>query len=209
MIQEYKLPVDILMEEAGRRISEFIREYLPKHKKILICAGRGNNAGDALSSIRHLINFGYEIELFLISNELKTIPQKYFDICKKLDIPMITSFENLSQNLSNYNLIIDALLGFNFKGELREPYNQIIKTINNSKKSVLSIDIPSGIDCDEGIVGEYIKPQNILFMATAKLGCMDLDIKKFVADIGVPQKLYEKYDIDTTDIFKKNIIQID
>ena len=208
MTEEYKISIDMLMEESGRRVAEFVRGYLPKHKKILICVGKGNNGGDALSSIRHLLNFGYEIDIYILSSELKPIPQKYYEICKKLPINILKSIEELEQNLPKYNLVIDALLGFNFKGELREPYKEIVKILNSSKKSILSLDIPTGIDCDEGEVGESIRAQNILFMGCAKLGCYELEVKQFLADIGAPKQVYEKFEIDASQLFSKNITQL-
>ncbi|WBY59950.1 pyridoxal 5'-phosphate synthase [Plasmodium yoelii yoelii] len=52
--------------------------------------------------------------------------------------------------MCNYDLIVDAIFGFSFSGEPRSPFDALISMINNSKKEVVSIDVPSGTNIDKG-----------------------------------------------------------
>lgn len=43
-----------------------------------------------------------------------------------------------------YNLVIDAIFGFSFKGAVREPFGSVLETLNKTTVPIASIDIPSG-----------------------------------------------------------------
>lgn len=43
-----------------------------------------------------------------------------------------------------YNLVIDAIFGFSFKGAVREPFGSILDVLKKTTVPLASIDIPSG-----------------------------------------------------------------
>ncbi|SBS88530.1 pyridoxal 5'-phosphate synthase, putative [Plasmodium malariae] len=55
-----------------------------------------------------------------------------------------------AEEMLGYDLIVDAIFGFSFKGEPRTPFDALIEMINNCKKPVVSIDVPSGTNIDSG-----------------------------------------------------------
>ena len=92
----------------------------------------------------------------------------------------------------DFNLIVDALLGTGISGDVREPYTSTINAINGSGLPVLSVDIPSGLDCDTGeILGVCVKAERTVTFILPKVGFTkasgpDMCGIVTVADIGVP-----------------------
>lgn len=152
MISEYGISSELLMELAGARCAELIaRKYSNALQgKSLILCGSGNNGGDGFVIARHLKNMGYHPEVWLPLGEARSAESKAnFARLGPLDIPIYTAKDNpLSQG--NYSLIIDALYGIGFKGELPPVLKSIFTDINSSDAFRIAIDIPSGIEADTG-----------------------------------------------------------
>ncbi|MBR9690629.1 NAD(P)H-hydrate epimerase [Candidatus Woesearchaeota archaeon] len=210
MVEQFNIPVVIVMESAGYRLAEFARKQFPREKNILICCGKGNNGGDGIAAARHLLNFGYKPKIFLITKDVKNEPKTHLDIARKLKISIITTLKKLENELEKTNIVYDCLIGYNLKGNPKGDFKEAINLINKSKKKIVACDIPSGIDADKGVISEnYIKASHILFLSLPKIGCKELKAKKFVADIGVPKALYPKIKIKAKNYFqKKSIIKI-
>lgn len=110
-------------------------------------------------------------------------------------------------------LIIDALLGYNLKGNPRGNYAKLINEANDSKLPIISLDIPSGI---EGTKGLILKPAIMadvtMTLALPKTAFQNLQIieylgRLFIADISVPNELYKELEINVPcDFFQKSII---
>lgn len=58
--------------------------------------------------------------------------------------------KSLEELYNNFDLIIDTLFGFSFKGPIKSPYDQIISALKNNEGKVFSVDIPSGWDVEKG-----------------------------------------------------------
>ena len=66
--------------------------------------------------------------------------------CEKMSIPFVTSLPHASESISNsYNLVVDALFGFSFKGEIRPPFDDVLEKLKGVTIPICSIDIPSGL----------------------------------------------------------------
>jgi len=207
MVRHFKIPIIMMMEHAGYRMAEFVRKTFPKKRRVLICCGKGNNGGDGIAAARHLLNFGYQPTLFLITNQLKHEPKMHLRIVKTLNIPLITSLKQLQRELNKTDIVYDCLIGYNLKGVPRGKFTNAITSINNVKKPIIACDVPSGVDTDKGITQDsYIRASHILFLSLPKQGCKRLNAKKYVADIGVPKALYPKINVKAGNYFKKQPI---
>ncbi len=206
MPEKFNINTTMMMELAGDRLAEFTRMKCRK-KKILVCVGKGNNGGDGLVAARHLLNFGYSVLIFLVDKSIDTIP---LTIARKLKIPVFSSLQRLSKEISETDSIIDCLIGYNLKGKLRDNFRKVFEIINKSKKTVIACDVPSGIDADRGaIYNEHINAQYILFFGLPKKGCKKLNSEKYVADIGIPKQAYPIIKVKAENYFKdKPIIKI-
>lgn len=68
-----------------------------------------------------------------------------------IDYSKETDFaQNFEEKLNGYNLIVDGIFGYSFKGPMREPYGKIIKALKTTKTPIFSIDLPSGWDIEKG-----------------------------------------------------------
>jgi len=133
-----------LMDLAAQSIVDYVIK-LPflKMKTILIMAGKGNNGGDGVSCAIKLANLGYSVTLLLVYDKLSQNTQKLVENYKRLNGRPIT---NLPTNLSNFELIIDGVLGIGISSELDEKTKAIFNKINDLNKFVLAIDTPSGVE---------------------------------------------------------------
>ena len=104
MVRHFKISVMMMMENAGYRLAEFIRDRLPNKRHVLICCGKGNNGGDGIAAARHLHNFGYQPKIFLITRRINDEPKMHLDIAKKLKIPIFTSLEELKEELAKADI---------------------------------------------------------------------------------------------------------
>ena len=208
-IEEYEIPGIILMENAGRNVVEEILKMLPDpdKAKVAIFCGKGNNGGDGFVIARHLYNKSVDISVYLttkISNvltggdastNLKIILNMNIEV-KELQEGDIDGIEN---ELHGCDLIVDAIFGTGLSGEIREPVRPLIAKINESNIPVVSVDIPSGLDCDEGtVLGTAVKATKTVTFVAAKTGFFKGCGKEhtgelIVSDISVPKELIEEY----------------
>jgi len=98
---------------------------------------------------------------------------------------------NFLDKLNNCDLLIDALLGTGFRGNVKTSIKDIINRINDSKKPVLSIDIPSGLNGNTGKPGKTaVKAKITVAIGCLKKGFLKPSAKQYtgkiiVADIGL------------------------
>ncbi|MCB4790927.1 MAG: NAD(P)H-hydrate epimerase [Elusimicrobia bacterium] len=193
-INKYGIPAGILMENAGIETAKDIiktRKYISK--PVAVFCGSGNNGGDGLVVARHLFNNNFNVEIFLAKPAVafKTDSLINYNSAKKLGIKIRKYSKAI--DLSKYGLIVDALLGTGTKGEITGIHKEIIEKINLSKKPVISIDIPSGLDADSGkTLGAAVKALKTITIGFVKKGLVTKAAKPYVgkltvAGIGLPR----------------------
>ncbi|MFQ5965100.1 MAG: NAD(P)H-hydrate epimerase [Candidatus Scalinduaceae bacterium] len=208
-IEEYEIPGLILMENAGRNVAEEILKMLvnPNDAKVAIICGKGNNGGDGFVVARHLYNKGINVSVYL-TTKISDVLAADGDAGTNLKIVLnmnlrikelqsLQDIEEIEKELPGCDIIIDAIFGTGLSGEVREPIRSLIKKINETNKPVISIDIPSGLDCDEGVpLGVAIKAAKTVTFVSHKLGFFKECGKEYtgeliVSDISVPKELIE------------------
>jgi NAD(P)H-hydrate epimerase len=111
------------------------------------------------------------------------------------EILNINDVNSTLRELNNYNILVDALFGTGLAGEVREPFKTLIQGVNNLNKTVVSVDIPSGLDCNTGkILGVAIKATKTVTFAASKKGFYSEDGPHYtgevlVTDISIPKHL--------------------
>jgi|WetSurMetagenome_2_1015567.scaffolds.fasta_scaffold93920_2 NAD(P)H-hydrate epimerase len=202
-IESLGVPGAVLMENAGRQIADEARLMLllTVTPKVLVVAGRGNNGGDGYVAARHLALHGIATETVVLAARgdvrgdadanLRIIEAMGLAITV-LDGPLDQALAYLSPRLASADLVIDGLLGTGTRGEIRDPYAAVITAINEARRRVLAIDIPSGMDADTGRpLGPTIRAAKTVTMAAMKAGFRQAEAEAYtgevvVADIGVP-----------------------
>ncbi len=190
--QNSKIHPDILMETAGRNVAqEIINEYLctEREKKIIVLCGAGNNGGDGLVCARYLIEHGAEVYCYIVPSEkgykelvMKNLKRAFFS---HLSIKEIVDFTELEASLKEAFLVVDALLGTGFEGELKEPYKKIITLLNTLNKNVTAIDLPSGMNADTGAGSVIVRAKRTYALGFCKHGLIKKEAAEYVGKLEV------------------------
>lgn len=157
-MEEFGIPGIVLLENAGRGATEIIRARLPAGGRAAIVCGRGNNGGDGFVIARHLVNSGFAAQLLLACDpgQLAGDAATNCEIARRMCIPVlrIDSPEALAlalEPMGSADVVVDAVLGTGFSGEVRPPLDDILAAINTVGRHIVAIDVPSGLDCDTGM----------------------------------------------------------
>jgi len=201
---EAGVPASELMENAGRAVAVEAMK-LAKSGSIAVFCGYGNNGGDGFVSARYLKKKGYDVSVYVMgrprsmTQESSDNLEKLFSLGVKVDIVSDKDHtDSLFKSLIKPALVIDALFGTGFKGPLDDFYSGIICKINSRGSSILSIDIPSGLDADTGRPSpDAIKAYLTLALGYQKTGFKSTGAKDYtgivlVADIGLPKESVRK-----------------
>ncbi|XP_038827767.1 NAD(P)H-hydrate epimerase isoform X3 [Salvelinus namaycush] len=134
---------------------------------LLVICGPGNNGGDGLVCARHLKLFGYAPTILYPKRPNKLLFQGLTTQCEKMDIPFLTEMPEAMVVDKAYNLVIDAIFGFSFKGAVREPFGSILDVLKKTTVPIVSIDIPSGWDVEQGST-DGLQPDMLISLTAPK-----------------------------------------
>ncbi|MDI6644724.1 MAG: NAD(P)H-hydrate dehydratase [Methanobacteriaceae archaeon] len=188
-----------LMENAGRSIAEYIITN-SKPCKVVVYAGSGGNGGDGFVATRHLINNGFEVEIFLLTRpeliksdealENWKILQNMHSMISPLKINIITDSSEIKK--IDGSIIVDALLGTGIQGKIKEPLSSAINLINSFNGLKIAVDVPSGLDPLKGeVYDKAVMADVTITFHQAKKGLKNSDKyvgKLVVCDIGIPKE---------------------
>ena len=174
-IEEYGVLGIVLMENASMALSEVCADYLKSRglKKAAIVCGAGNNGGDGFAAARLLTVRGYDVDVLLAGKEEKIKGDALinYNALLKMGIRVIKKIEDFENVISKADIVVDALFGTGFSGEVRAPYDSVIDIINGSGKYVVSVDMPSGVDSDTGKAASHsVAADETVTFALAKIG---------------------------------------
>ena len=163
--------------------------------KVLIAAGSGNNAGDGYVVAELLSIEGIEVEILLIKDKFSEDGKYYFNRCLQKDIKYTVLDENADYNtlrgkFDSYDYVLDCIYGTGFTGEVREPVYSLIKALNDSKASIVSADINSGMNGDTGESNICVNSDLTVSIGFLKKGLVSEEGKKHIGklvnmDIGI------------------------
>jgi NAD(P)H-hydrate epimerase len=175
----------VLMKRAGTNCAKKIYKSKLNSKFIVLC-GPGNNGGDGLVISQGLKKLNQSVILY----SLKSMAYKGdAKIAYKKNQLTKNNYNDL--NIPKNSVIIDCLFGIGLSRKVKGMYKNIIKKVNKSKQHVISIDIPSGINGDNGkIMGEAIKANSTYTLHAKKIGLtinsgMKYSGKVSIIDIGI------------------------
>ena len=169
-----QLPISSLglMEQAASAfVAWFIDRYSPKSRVVVVC-GTGNNGGDGLAISRLLLEKNYEVEVFVIrssggaSDDFIKNEERLSNL---LTIQTITESSSV-KDLSNSDIIIDAIFGSGLSRPVEGLYANVIEAINASKALVVAVDIASGLLASRPVKeGAIIRPDHTVSFQIPKL----------------------------------------
>lgn len=194
--------IDQLMELAGLSVSQVLHHVHPlsKGKNILIACGPGNNGGDGLVAARHLKHYGYQPIVYYPKRNKNYLFQRLLTQLDNLDVTFTDDFVT---SIKECDHIIDAIFGFSFSGEVREPFPAVIKALEETSIPVTSVDVPSSWDVEKGPpksgIGSNFKPSVLVSLSAPKPLASFFRGRHFLGGRFVPQKFLDKYDLENYD----------
>src|SRR5580698_3737335 len=155
-------PGEVLMERAGTRVVEVLEcEFAPlAAQRVVIFCGKGNNGGDGLVVARLLAGR-------VTALQVVTAPD--------------------GRGSMDATVVVDALLGTGFRGEVEGAYAELIRSINEDfpHAKIVAVDIPSAMQVRADITVTFAAPKVQVVMDSEHVG------KLIVADIGIPPEFLQ------------------
>lgn len=187
-----------LMALAGKAVADLAAKLTPTKGRIAVFCGWGNNGGDGLVAARHLALRGYQVTVVLARDaaDLKGVAAEAYSSLTKSSAKIVAFHSELCLQP---DVIIDALLGFGLKGEVRKPIREIINYINSLKAITIAVDVPSGVNSDSGAVaGSAVKADHTTTFTCSKIGLALYPGAEYagrihLADIGIAPEIVEQF----------------
>lgn len=152
-ISEFGIPGVVLMENAGWQAARAARELVPEPtgKSVAIVCGTGNNGGDGLVLARHLQEMGARVKVYL-AGEVSQVRGDARIMLEAWRLRGGELAEGLPGSLEGNDLVVDAVVGTGFTGQLRSHALAAAELLNRAHCPVLALDLPSGVEADTGAV---------------------------------------------------------
>lgn len=192
-----------LMENAGSYCARIIRKTFENSNKrnVLVICGKGRNGGDGFVIARKLSESEYNVTVMMAMGlPADTESSEMLSRVRAMGITVVYYTENgaTDKYFESAQLIIDCIFGIGFRGEPDSLTSSLFNKINFSAATVISIDIPSGLEGDSSkatqnsvcadmtIAVLVLKPVHILRSSNERCG------KVVLAPIGIPDKCFEQ-----------------
>jgi NAD(P)H-hydrate epimerase len=158
------------------------------------CHGSG---GDGLVAARHLCQYGYQPSVYYPKRPKNDLYMRLAKQLEALDVPFVDDFPTALQSTDH---VIDAIFGFSFSGEVREPFPAVIQAMAETKVPVTSVDAPSSWDIEAGPpesgVGSSFHPDVLISLTAPKPLVKHFRGRHFIGGRFVAPGIAKKYDFD-------------
>ena len=205
---EYAVPGILLMDNAAQAVADAVNDSLDDldGESVVVFCGGGNNGGDGFGAARWLQNYGARVRVFVVGKELEAVTgdaAAELAMLQKTDakVEAIAGEDDwvvAELAAAKADILVDALAGTGFHGELEGDLLRACRLLNDSEKYIVAVDVPTGVNADNGAVSENaVRADKTVTMALLKTGlllypgreyCGDIEL----ADIGMPAKMVEE-----------------
>jgi len=164
-----------LMERAGAAAAEYARSLCrDTARHILVVAGPGNNGGDAFEVAAHLKRWFFRVNV-VFSGERDKLPKDAQTALAKWEAAGGTLLHDIPAE-PRFDLAVDGLFGIGLTRPLAGAHAALVGKLNALGTSILSLDIPSGVDADTGaVLGCAVRASHTLTFIAHKPGLLTLD----------------------------------
>lgn len=176
-IESFGIDSITLMEIAGQKAADVIRQHTGEGSSGIYVCGKGNNAGDALVAARYLSEEADHYVTILLSagdDDLSTDAQKNYNLLKTLadhgsPIKFLTGTDSI--HWKDFDYAVDGLIGTGLTSDLRRPMFELVDELNRAGILTFAMDIPTGLNCDAGrILGTCVQAAHTITFGTNKIG---------------------------------------
>lgn len=172
------LPPHRLMQRAACSVAALARALQPHARHVWLACGPGNNGGDGLLTAALLRTQLPQTRLTVSwqGNESR-LPD---DARYALQQARAAGLEFSDRPPEDFDLGIDALLGLGGRGLEPGPLADWMQTLQQTRATVLCVDLPSGLECDSGawlnpFEARPAGPRHTLSLLTLKPGLFTAD----------------------------------
>lgn len=179
--ERFGISVEWLMEAAGWVVAREVEA-----PAAVVC-GVGNNGGDGLAAARHLHRWGRLASVSCIDVErLRGPAAKELEALRRIGVKVSGELD-----LKGADWIVDALFGTGLSRPPEGKFKEWIEAINASGKTVLAVDVPSGLDAETGVAySPTVHATLTVALGLPKPGLSEIGGRILVADIGIPNEAY-------------------
>ena len=179
--ERFGISVEWLMEAAGWVVARAVEA-----PAAVVC-GVGNNAGDGLAAARHLHRWGRLASVSCIdAGRLSGPAAKELDALRRIGVQVADDI-----HFGGADWVVDAIFGTGLSRAPEGRFKEWIEAINASGKTVLSVDVPSGLDAETGVAySPTVRATMTVALGLSKPGLSKVGGKVLVADIGIPKEAY-------------------
>ncbi|HUE90369.1 MAG TPA: NAD(P)H-hydrate dehydratase [Vicinamibacterales bacterium] len=208
-IEDLGIPSLVLMENAGRQVVAAMEAFFSDlaERQVAIICGKGSNGGDGFVVARTLHQRGIDVSVFVVGQvaDIKGDARLNIEILGRLGLTVVEiadegQWELHFSEISDHELIVDALFGTGLKAALSGIYETVIADINGSAIPVVSIDVPSGMSADtHDLIGDCIDATVTVTLGAPKLPLIlppaeEKSGEVVIADIGIPAGIIDALD---------------
>ncbi len=190
-LEEFNLSEDILMENAAMALERAVLQNASLGTKVIILCGSGDNGGDGYALARRLVGH-FKTLVFEMKPAKSPMCQLQKERAKKVGVA-IKAWEEKNEDLE-CDVLIDCVIGSNFKGEL-EPFLNF-ESLSQKARFKIACDIPSGIDSKGRVDKGAFKAHITISMGAIKSCLLSDRAKDYVGELkvghlGVFNQIYE------------------
>lgn len=219
MMEDVRILLIQMMENAGRNLARLaVERFLDgeaQGKRVVVLAGTGGNGGGAMVCARRLSAWGVEVLVAQVAPEgpLPEVPAHQVDVLNRMKVPVVDA-DALREEAGPVDLVIDGVIGYSLKGELRGPAATLLAWAAGQTAPILSLDAPSGVDTTTGrVFAGAVRATATMTLALPKEGLRAFGVEGhvgelYLADISVPPSVYaeDALDLDVGPIFAQSEI---
>lgn len=188
------IPSRTLMRIAAEGIAEAVKSRCPKGSTVTAICGTGNNGGDGIAAALLLHKDGFNARIVLSGDDDRCTPDAayYLDAAKRAGVAVSTEWDP-----EEGELLIDALFGVGLNRPIEGETKDLIVRMNESGKTIVSADLPSGLHADVGtVLGAAVHADCTVTMQARKAGmllgqgralCGEVIVQPLYGDDSVPE----------------------
>ncbi|WRB61564.1 NAD(P)H-hydrate dehydratase [Helicobacter pylori] len=190
-LEKFNLSEDILMENAAMALERAVLQNASLGAKVIILCGSGDNGGDGYALARRLAG-RFKTLVFEMKPAKSPMCQLQKERAKKVGVA-IKTWEEKNEDLE-CDVLIDCVVGSNFKGEL-EPFLNF-ESLSQKAHFKIACDIPSGIDSKGRVDKRAFKAHMTISMGAIKSCLLSDRAKDYIGELkvghlGVFNQIYE------------------
>lgn len=174
-INDFKIPSLTLIRQAADALYQKLKTLIDKKQRIIVFCGPGNNGSDGLALAELLTLDGYNAVVYYFPDYISKASQEILSNCQVVKMSKL--------DIKEGDLIIDALFGSGIKGEIKAPFADIVRMINQCQNYCIGIDMPSGISADgDNLPSLFVRNDLTLFIDTYPIALFKSPFRTYFKD---------------------------